>query len=83
MKSPPSTYLSKIKSFYQDQVVVSLRVSPTFLTSFSRLSFETCTLCDSVPLSLTLLLHQLRKRIQDATKVLKDLEISLRTNHIG
>uniref|UniRef100_A0A8D3DIU7 Formin-like 1a n=1 Tax=Scophthalmus maximus TaxID=52904 RepID=A0A8D3DIU7_SCOMX len=30
-----------------------------------------------------LLLLQLKKRIQDATQVLKDLEISLRTNHIG
>uniref|UniRef100_A0A8D3C262 Formin-like 1a n=1 Tax=Scophthalmus maximus TaxID=52904 RepID=A0A8D3C262_SCOMX len=52
VKSPPSTYLTKIKSFYQDQGVVSRRVS-------------------------------LKKRIQDATQVLKDLEISLRTNHIG
>uniref|UniRef100_A0A8C2Z9N8 Formin like 1 n=1 Tax=Cyclopterus lumpus TaxID=8103 RepID=A0A8C2Z9N8_CYCLU len=48
VKSPPSTYLAKIKSFYQDQGGVSRR-----------------------------------KRIQDATQVLKDLEISLRTNHIG
>ncbi|XP_057673867.1 formin-like protein 1 isoform X2 [Corythoichthys intestinalis] len=48
VKSPPSTYPAKIKSFYQDQVVVARR-----------------------------------KRIQEATKVLKDLEISLRTNHIG
>ncbi|XP_061567977.1 formin-like protein 1 [Cololabis saira] len=50
VKSPPSTYLSKIKSFYQDQVGVSRRS---------------------------------KKRIQDATQVLKNLEISLRTNHIG
>uniref|UniRef100_A0A7N8WWV5 Formin-like 1a n=1 Tax=Mastacembelus armatus TaxID=205130 RepID=A0A7N8WWV5_9TELE len=48
VKSPPSTYLAKIKSFYQDQGGVSRR-----------------------------------KRIQDATQVLKNLEISLRTNHIG
>uniref|UniRef100_A0A671Y8J1 Formin like 1 n=1 Tax=Sparus aurata TaxID=8175 RepID=A0A671Y8J1_SPAAU len=52
VKSPPSTYLAKIKSLYQDQGGVSRRVS-------------------------------LKKRIQDATQVLKDLEISLRTNHIG
>ncbi|KAM3597884.1 uncharacterized protein V6R79_010690 [Siganus canaliculatus] len=50
VKSPPSTYLTKIKSFYQDQGGVTRR---------------------------------LKKRIQDATQVLKDLEISLRTNHIG
>ncbi|XP_029997332.1 formin-like protein 1 isoform X2 [Sphaeramia orbicularis] len=50
VKSPPSTYLTKIKSFYQDQGGVTRR---------------------------------LRKRIQDATQVLKNLEISLRTNHIG
>uniref|UniRef100_A0A3P9JPL9 Formin-like 1a n=1 Tax=Oryzias latipes TaxID=8090 RepID=A0A3P9JPL9_ORYLA len=50
VKSPPSTYLVKIKSFYQDQGGVSRR---------------------------------LKKRIQDATQVLKNLEISLRTNHIG
>ncbi|XP_035037319.2 formin-like protein 1 isoform X1 [Hippoglossus stenolepis] len=50
VKSPPSTYLNKIRSFYQDQGGVSRR---------------------------------LKKRIQDATQVLKDLEISLRTNHIG
>ncbi|XP_061906020.1 formin-like protein 3 isoform X3 [Entelurus aequoreus] len=49
VKSPPSTYPAKIRSFYQDQVVVARR----------------------------------KKRVQDATKVLKDLEISLRTNHIG
>uniref|UniRef100_A0A3Q2ZJ46 Formin like 1 n=1 Tax=Hippocampus comes TaxID=109280 RepID=A0A3Q2ZJ46_HIPCM len=48
VKSPPSTYPAKIRSFYQDQVVVARR----------------------------------KKKIQDATKVLKDLEISLRTNHI-
>uniref|UniRef100_A0AAX7U678 Formin-like 1a n=1 Tax=Astatotilapia calliptera TaxID=8154 RepID=A0AAX7U678_ASTCA len=50
VKSPPSTYLTKIKSLYQDQGGVSRR---------------------------------LKKRIQDATQVLKNLEISLRTNHIG
>ncbi|CAL1587723.1 unnamed protein product [Knipowitschia caucasica] len=50
VKSPPSTYLSKIKSLYQDQGGVPRRV---------------------------------KKRIQDATQVLKNLEISLRTNHIG
>ncbi|TKS92184.1 Formin-like protein 3 [Collichthys lucidus] len=50
VKSPPSIYLTKIKSFYQDQGGVSRR---------------------------------LKKRIQEATQVLKDLEISLRTNHIG
>ncbi|KAG7504544.1 formin 1 [Solea senegalensis] len=50
VKSPPSTYLTKIRSFYQDQGGVSRRG---------------------------------KKRIQDATQVLKDLEISLRTNHIG
>uniref|UniRef100_A0A8C3FZS1 Formin like 1 n=1 Tax=Cyclopterus lumpus TaxID=8103 RepID=A0A8C3FZS1_CYCLU len=54
VKSPPSTYLAKIKSFYQDQGGVSRRVSAERF-----------------------------KRIQDATQVLKDLEISLRTNHIG
>uniref|UniRef100_A0A665VNV9 Formin-like 1a n=1 Tax=Echeneis naucrates TaxID=173247 RepID=A0A665VNV9_ECHNA len=50
VKSPPSAYLAKIKSFYQDQGGVTRR---------------------------------LKKRIQDATQVLKNLEISLRTNHIG
>uniref|UniRef100_A0A673B6F5 Formin-like protein 1 n=1 Tax=Sphaeramia orbicularis TaxID=375764 RepID=A0A673B6F5_9TELE len=52
VKSPPSTYLTKIKSFYQDQGGVTRRVS-------------------------------VKHRIQDATQVLKNLEISLRTNHIG
>uniref|UniRef100_A0A7N8XEA5 Formin-like 1a n=1 Tax=Mastacembelus armatus TaxID=205130 RepID=A0A7N8XEA5_9TELE len=52
VKSPPSTYLAKIKSFYQDQGGVSRRVS-------------------------------MKHQIQDATQVLKNLEISLRTNHIG
>ncbi|KAJ0057853.1 hypothetical protein NL108_002983, partial [Boleophthalmus pectinirostris] len=50
VKSPPSTYLIKIKSLYQDQGGVPRRV---------------------------------KKRIQEATQVLKNLEISLRTNHIG
>ncbi|XP_028311559.1 formin-like protein 1 [Gouania willdenowi] len=50
VKSSPSVYLTKIKSFYQDQGGVT---------------------------------RKSKKRIQDATKVLKDLEISLRTNHIG
>ncbi|XP_071386577.1 LOW QUALITY PROTEIN: formin-like protein 1 [Centroberyx affinis] len=57
VKSPPSTYLTKIKSFYHDQGGVPRRVG-------------------AKP-------HLLKKRIQDATQVLKDLEISLRTNHIG
>lgn len=50
VKSPPSTYLTKIKSLYQDQGGVPRRA---------------------------------KKKIQDATQVLKNLEISLRTNHIG
>ncbi|XP_033826547.1 formin-like protein 1 [Periophthalmus magnuspinnatus] len=50
VKSPPSTYLTKIKSLYQDHGGVPRRA---------------------------------KKRIQEATQVLKNLEISLRTNHIG
>uniref|UniRef100_A0A673B4K7 Formin-like protein 1 n=1 Tax=Sphaeramia orbicularis TaxID=375764 RepID=A0A673B4K7_9TELE len=37
--------------------------------------------CDQVRIKLVSVKH--RKRIQDATQVLKNLEISLRTNHIG
>ncbi|RXN18348.1 formin 1 [Labeo rohita] len=50
VKNPPSAYLTKIKSFYQDQGGVSRRF---------------------------------KKRVQESTQVLRELEISLRTNHIG
>ncbi|KAI5097155.1 formin-like protein 1, partial [Silurus meridionalis] len=50
VKNPPSAYLNKIKSFYQDQGGVTRRF---------------------------------KKRIQESTQVLRELEISLRTNHIG
>uniref|UniRef100_A0A8C1ZVD8 Formin-like 1a n=1 Tax=Cyprinus carpio TaxID=7962 RepID=A0A8C1ZVD8_CYPCA len=48
VKNPPSAYLTKIRSFYQDQGGVARR-----------------------------------KRVQESTQVLRELEISLRTNHIG
>uniref|UniRef100_A0AAY4D395 Formin-like 1a n=1 Tax=Denticeps clupeoides TaxID=299321 RepID=A0AAY4D395_9TELE len=47
VKNPPSAYVGKIKSFYQDQGGV------------------------------------FKRRIQESTQVLRELEISLRTNHIG
>uniref|UniRef100_A0A8B9HKZ6 Formin-like 1a n=1 Tax=Astyanax mexicanus TaxID=7994 RepID=A0A8B9HKZ6_ASTMX len=50
VKNPPSAYLNKIRSFYQDQGGVTRRF---------------------------------KKRIQESTQVLRELEISLRTNHIG
>ncbi|XP_060758045.1 formin-like protein 1 [Neoarius graeffei] len=50
VKNPPSAYLNKIKSFYQDQGGVTRRF---------------------------------KRRIQESTQVLRELEISLRTNHIG
>ncbi|XP_017348031.1 formin-like protein 1 [Ictalurus punctatus] len=50
VKNPPSAYLNKIKSFYQDQGGVARRF---------------------------------KRRIQESTQVLRELEISLRTNHIG
>uniref|UniRef100_A0A4W5PHW6 Formin like 1 n=1 Tax=Hucho hucho TaxID=62062 RepID=A0A4W5PHW6_9TELE len=50
VKNPPSTYLTKIKSFYQDQGGVTRRF---------------------------------KRRVQESTQVLRELEISLRTNHIG
>ncbi|TSK28047.1 Formin-like protein 1 [Bagarius yarrelli] len=50
VKNPPSAYVNKIKSFYQDQGGVARRF---------------------------------KKRIQESTQVLRELEISLRTNHIG
>ncbi|XP_051995948.1 formin-like protein 1 [Xyrauchen texanus] len=50
VKNPPSAYLTKIRSFYQDQGGVTCRF---------------------------------KKRVQESTQVLRELEISLRTNHIG
>ncbi|KAM6957584.1 formin-like protein 1 [Aplochiton taeniatus] len=50
VKNPPSTYLTKIKSFYQDPGGVA---------------------------------RMFKKRVQESTQVLRELEISLRTNHIG
>ncbi|XP_059413662.1 formin-like protein 1 isoform X2 [Carassius carassius] len=50
VKNPPSAYLTKIKSYYQDQGGVARRF---------------------------------KKRVQESTQVLRELEISLRTNHIG
>uniref|UniRef100_A0AAY4D1V6 Formin-like 1a n=1 Tax=Denticeps clupeoides TaxID=299321 RepID=A0AAY4D1V6_9TELE len=58
VKNPPSAYVGKIKSFYQDQGGVARRVSMTSDWWFKR-------------------------RIQESTQVLRELEISLRTNHIG
>uniref|UniRef100_A0A8C8H343 Formin-like 1a n=1 Tax=Oncorhynchus tshawytscha TaxID=74940 RepID=A0A8C8H343_ONCTS len=52
VKNPPSAYLTKIKSFYQDQGGVTRRVG-------------------------------FKRRVQESTQVLRELEISLRTNHIG
>ncbi|XP_056609906.1 formin-like protein 1 [Triplophysa dalaica] len=50
VKNPPSAYLTKIKSLFQDQGGVTRRF---------------------------------KKRVQESTQVLRELEISLRTNHIG
>ncbi|XP_016383069.1 LOW QUALITY PROTEIN: formin-like protein 1 [Sinocyclocheilus rhinocerous] len=50
VRNPPSAYLNKIKSFYQDQGGVARRF---------------------------------KKRVQESTQVLRELEISLRTNHVG
>ncbi|KAF4115937.1 hypothetical protein G5714_003426 [Onychostoma macrolepis] len=50
VKNPPSAYLTKIRSFYQDHGGVARRF---------------------------------KKRVQESTQVLRELEISLRTNHIG
>ncbi|XP_062303244.1 formin-like protein 1 isoform X2 [Osmerus eperlanus] len=50
VKNPPSAYLTKIRSVYQDQGGVARRI---------------------------------KKKIQESTQVLRELEISLRTNHIG
>lgn len=50
VKNPPSAYLTKIKSFYQDHGGV---------------------------------VRRFKKRVQESTQVLRELEISLRTNHIG
>ncbi|XP_068192142.1 formin-like protein 1 isoform X2 [Antennarius striatus] len=80
VKSPPSAYLAKIKSFYQDQGGVTRRVSSEHRLC---LIFYFPGRCHDSHLSSLLFFFQLKKRIQDATQVLKDLEISLRTNHIG
>uniref|UniRef100_A0A8C7PQ53 Formin-like 1a n=1 Tax=Oncorhynchus mykiss TaxID=8022 RepID=A0A8C7PQ53_ONCMY len=57
VKNPPSTYLTKIKSFYQDQGGVTRRVASN--------------------------IRPFKRRVQESTQVLRELEISLRTNHIG
>uniref|UniRef100_A0AAY4D121 Formin-like 1a n=1 Tax=Denticeps clupeoides TaxID=299321 RepID=A0AAY4D121_9TELE len=55
VKNPPSAYVGKIKSFYQDQGGVARMTSDWWF----------------------------KRRIQESTQVLRELEISLRTNHIG
>ncbi|XP_074748035.1 formin-like protein 1 isoform X2 [Strix uralensis] len=76
VKNPPSAYIQKLKS-YLDTGGVSRKVRA-----------PPCTPCPHprsgvgmVP--MTLPIPQFKRRVQESTQVLRELEISLRTNYIG
>ncbi|KAK1903273.1 Formin-like protein 3 [Dissostichus eleginoides] len=73
VKNPPHTYLQKLRS-YLDPAVTRKDV-PTA---------EEGSLSEQTAWELKLTVNsKFRRRVQESTQVLRELEISLRTNHIG
>nr|XP_033773838.1 formin-like protein 1 isoform X1 [Geotrypetes seraphini] len=71
VKNPPSAYIQKLKS-YVDTGGVGRKVTPRWLSKYTiytdfELNWYT----------------QFKRRAQESTQVLRELEISLRTNYIG
>lgn len=78
MKNPPSAYIQKLKS-YLDTGGVSRKVrSPRCtLVPWSPSQAGHGDSANGVPIP------QFKRRVQESTQVLRELEISLRTNYIG
>ncbi|XP_027523689.1 formin-like protein 1 isoform X3 [Corapipo altera] len=76
VKNPPSAYIQKLKS-YLDTGGVSRKVRGPPFTPTPRSPSHTGTVPMVVPIP------QFKRRVQESTQVLRELEISLRTNYIG
>lgn len=74
MKNPPSAYIQKLKS-YLDTGGVSRKVRAPPSTP--------CPHPGSGMVPMVLPVPQFKRRVQESTQVLRELEISLRTNYIG
>lgn len=77
MKSPPHAYIQKLRSFLEPGVTRKVRgwggrgwVQRGWGAGGGHGSASLCP-------------QKFRRRVQESTKVLRELEISLRTNHIG
>ncbi|XP_069642872.1 formin-like protein 1 isoform X3 [Haliaeetus albicilla] len=76
VKNPPSAYIQKLKS-YLDTGGVSRKVRAPLCTPRPHPGSGAGT----VPMALPV--PQFKRRVQESTQVLRELEISLRTNYIG
>ncbi|KAM6189988.1 formin-like protein 1 [Sarcoramphus papa] len=76
VKNPPSAYIQKLKS-YLDTGGVSRKVRAPPCTPCPHPGLGVGT----VPMALPV--PQFKRRVQESTQVLRELEISLRTNYIG
>lgn len=76
MKNPPSAYIQKLKS-YLDTGGVSRKVRAPPSTPCPRPGSGMGTVPTALPIP------QFKRRVQESTQVLRELEISLRTNYIG
>ncbi|XP_064329305.1 formin-like protein 1 isoform X2 [Phalacrocorax carbo] len=76
VKNPPSAYIQKLKS-YLDTGGVSRKVRAPPSTPCPQPGSGT----GMVPMALPI--PQFKRRVQESTQVLRELEISLRTNYIG
>lgn len=75
MKNPPSAYIQKLKSCL-DTGGVSRKVRAPLLPGRCR-GWGAGTVPTALPVP------QFKRRVQESTQVLRELEISLRTNYIG
>ncbi|XP_054657823.1 formin-like protein 1 isoform X1 [Grus americana] len=76
VKNPPSAYIQKLKS-YLDTGGVSRKVRAPPCTPFPHPGSGAGTVPTALPVP------QFKRRVQESTQVLRELEISLRTNYIG
>lgn len=76
MKNPPSAYIQKLKS-YLDTGGVSRKVRAPPCTPRPHPGLGAGTVPTALPVP------QFKRRVQESTQVLRELEISLRTNYIG
>ncbi|XP_074709988.1 formin-like protein 3 isoform X5 [Strix uralensis] len=75
VKSPPHAYIQKLRSFLEPGVTRKVRGWGGGVSGGGGAL--------GGPSSASLCPQKFRRRVQESTKVLRELEISLRTNHIG